>query len=266
MHASRRAAADRLAVRLAVPHLARAAARAVRQAAVSTRQRRGKTNILLLRTGEKKQGVVGLFQPGVPGEVSPSLSVRFMGINRQGDRLLPDLALLLARGLTRTTRWACSRTSRSASTMTTPPPSDPAAAAASAAQGAPSGATPGASELSGLAPLAPGVPDAATIARLANAFCAGAPSAPCRGPARRCHPLRSLPPNQSSIRCPACRRCSFRCRRTSTLACRRSRSRLRARRSRLLRCSPSSPYRAGDSSTDSGSDRLVGDGRTGFAL
>ena len=43
----------------------------------------GRTNILLLRTGEKKQGVVGLFQPGVPGEVAPSLSVRFMGINRK---------------------------------------------------------------------------------------------------------------------------------------------------------------------------------------
>jgi len=43
----------------------------------------GKTNILLVRTGEKRQGVVGLFQPGVPGEVSPSLSVRFMGINRK---------------------------------------------------------------------------------------------------------------------------------------------------------------------------------------
>ncbi|MFK8252893.1 family 2A encapsulin nanocompartment shell protein [Ancylobacter terrae] len=43
----------------------------------------GKTSILLLRTGEKKQGVVGLFQPGVPGEVAPSLSVRFMGINRK---------------------------------------------------------------------------------------------------------------------------------------------------------------------------------------
>ena len=42
-----------------------------------------KTNILLLRTGEKKQGVVGLFQPGIPGEVTPSLSVRFMGINRK---------------------------------------------------------------------------------------------------------------------------------------------------------------------------------------
>ena len=42
-----------------------------------------KTKILLLRTGEKKQGVVGLFQPGLPGEVSPSLSVRFMGINHK---------------------------------------------------------------------------------------------------------------------------------------------------------------------------------------
>ena len=36
-----------------------------------------------IRTGEKKQGVVGLFQPGVPGEVAPSLSVRFMGISRK---------------------------------------------------------------------------------------------------------------------------------------------------------------------------------------
>ncbi len=43
----------------------------------------GTTSILLMRTGEKKQGVVGLFQPGVPGEVTPSLSVRFMGINRK---------------------------------------------------------------------------------------------------------------------------------------------------------------------------------------
>jgi hypothetical protein len=41
-----------------------------------------KTSILLLRTGEKKQGVVGLFQPGLPGEQTPGLSVRYMGINR----------------------------------------------------------------------------------------------------------------------------------------------------------------------------------------
>jgi hypothetical protein len=41
----------------------------------------GKTNILLIRVGEKKQGVIGLFQPGLPGEQTPGLSVRFMGIN-----------------------------------------------------------------------------------------------------------------------------------------------------------------------------------------
>jgi hypothetical protein len=41
----------------------------------------GKTNILLFRVGEKKQGVVGLVQPGIPGEQTPGLTVRFMGIN-----------------------------------------------------------------------------------------------------------------------------------------------------------------------------------------
>jgi hypothetical protein len=44
----------------------------------------GTTNILLMRTGEKKRGVVGLFQPGIPGEVSPSMSIRLMGINTRG--------------------------------------------------------------------------------------------------------------------------------------------------------------------------------------
>jgi hypothetical protein len=43
----------------------------------------GKTSILLLRVGEKKQGVIGLFQPGLPGEQTPGLSVRFMGINNR---------------------------------------------------------------------------------------------------------------------------------------------------------------------------------------
>jgi hypothetical protein len=43
-----------------------------------------KSDILLMRTGERKRGVIGLFQPGIPGEVSPSLSVRLMGINQQG--------------------------------------------------------------------------------------------------------------------------------------------------------------------------------------
>src|SRR5678815_5255475 len=39
-----------------------------------------KTDIMLMRTGEKKRGVIGLFQPGLAGEVSPSLAIRFMGI------------------------------------------------------------------------------------------------------------------------------------------------------------------------------------------
>jgi len=42
-----------------------------------------KTSILLVRTGEKRQGVVGLYQPNLPGQQSPGLSVRFMGINRK---------------------------------------------------------------------------------------------------------------------------------------------------------------------------------------
>lgn len=43
-----------------------------------------KTDILLMRTGEKKRGVIGLFQPGIPGEVAPSLSIRHMGITQKG--------------------------------------------------------------------------------------------------------------------------------------------------------------------------------------
>lgn len=42
----------------------------------------GKTQILALRVGEARQGVVGLFQPGLVGEQGLGLSVRFMGINR----------------------------------------------------------------------------------------------------------------------------------------------------------------------------------------
>ncbi|MDR2537243.1 MAG: hypothetical protein LBC46_02945 [Treponema sp.] len=44
----------------------------------------GKTNILLVRTGEAKRGVVGLYQTGVPGEQSRGLSVRFRGIDDNG--------------------------------------------------------------------------------------------------------------------------------------------------------------------------------------
>ena len=43
----------------------------------------GKSSIILLRVGDRRQGVVGLFQPGLAGEQSPGLSVRFVGINDQ---------------------------------------------------------------------------------------------------------------------------------------------------------------------------------------
>jgi CRP-like cAMP-binding protein len=43
----------------------------------------GSTNILLLRLGEARQGVVGLHKTGLTGEVQPSLSVRSMGINHR---------------------------------------------------------------------------------------------------------------------------------------------------------------------------------------
>jgi Phage capsid-like protein len=42
----------------------------------------GKTNVLLMRVGEERQGVVGLFQPNLTGQYSMGLSVRFMGISR----------------------------------------------------------------------------------------------------------------------------------------------------------------------------------------
>lgn len=45
----------------------------------------GKTNILLMRVGEREQGVIGLHQPGIPEEGAiPSLSVHFGGIDNRG--------------------------------------------------------------------------------------------------------------------------------------------------------------------------------------
>lgn len=41
------------------------------------------TSIICMRTGEDDQGVVGLHQTGLPDEIEPSLSVRFMGIDEQ---------------------------------------------------------------------------------------------------------------------------------------------------------------------------------------
>ena len=44
----------------------------------------GKTNILLIRTGETKRGVIGLYQTGLQGEQSRGLSIRFRGIDDKG--------------------------------------------------------------------------------------------------------------------------------------------------------------------------------------
>jgi hypothetical protein len=44
----------------------------------------GTTKIILVRVGEKSQGVVGLHQSGIPGEIAPSLSARLMGLDKFG--------------------------------------------------------------------------------------------------------------------------------------------------------------------------------------
>jgi hypothetical protein len=44
----------------------------------------GTTSILLMRVGEAEQGVVGLHQTGIPGEIMPSLSARLMGLDSLG--------------------------------------------------------------------------------------------------------------------------------------------------------------------------------------
>jgi len=41
------------------------------------------TSMLLMRTGEERQGVVGLHRTGLPDEYEPGLNVRFMGISEQ---------------------------------------------------------------------------------------------------------------------------------------------------------------------------------------
>jgi hypothetical protein len=44
----------------------------------------GKTNVLLVRTGEQKQGVLGLHQANLPGGTTRGLAVRFMGVDKRG--------------------------------------------------------------------------------------------------------------------------------------------------------------------------------------
>jgi hypothetical protein len=49
-----------------------------------TGRRSGTTSILLVRVGEADQGVVGLHQTGIPGEIMPSLSSRLMELDSLG--------------------------------------------------------------------------------------------------------------------------------------------------------------------------------------
>jgi hypothetical protein len=42
------------------------------------------SSVLLMRTGEEKQGVVGLRQTGLPDEYEPGLNVRFMNVSEKG--------------------------------------------------------------------------------------------------------------------------------------------------------------------------------------
>jgi hypothetical protein len=41
------------------------------------------SSIIAMRTGEDDQGVIGLYQTGLPEEIEPGLNARFMGINEQ---------------------------------------------------------------------------------------------------------------------------------------------------------------------------------------
>lgn len=50
----------------------------------SPKSQSGKTNIILIRTGEAKRGVIGLYQAGLESEGGRGLSVRFRGIDNLG--------------------------------------------------------------------------------------------------------------------------------------------------------------------------------------
>ncbi|WP_245966792.1 family 2B encapsulin nanocompartment shell protein [Sphaerisporangium album] len=43
----------------------------------------GTTSVLVMRTGQEDEGVIGLHYTGLPDEYEPGLSVRFMGVNEQ---------------------------------------------------------------------------------------------------------------------------------------------------------------------------------------
>ncbi|MEI9903296.1 MAG: hypothetical protein WDN06_04485 [Asticcacaulis sp.] len=57
----------------------------------------GKSKILLLRTGQARQGVIGLYPAQSSRRTKPRPVGAFHGHQQQGDLVLPDLALLFAR-------------------------------------------------------------------------------------------------------------------------------------------------------------------------
>ena len=79
MHSPRRAAADSHYIRL--PFLTWRGLPLVPSDKLAIKAE--KTNILLLRPAKRSKAWSGCSSPGSPGEVSPSLSVRFMGINHK---------------------------------------------------------------------------------------------------------------------------------------------------------------------------------------
>ena len=87
VHAPRRAAADGDAVRLAVPHLARPAAGAVRQGA--SRRRTARRRSCCCARARRSRASSACSSRACPARSAPSLSVRFMGINRARHRVLP---------------------------------------------------------------------------------------------------------------------------------------------------------------------------------
>ena len=93
VHASRRAAADGHALRLAVPHLARPPAHPVRQAAADAS---GSPRSCSCARARRSRASSACSSREFPGEVEPSLSVRFMGIDRRAASYLVSLYCSLA--------------------------------------------------------------------------------------------------------------------------------------------------------------------------
>ena len=117
VHAPRRAAADGDAVRLAVPHLARAAARPVRQARTSAR-RQDHEHPAAAHRREEARASSACSSPASPARSAPACRCASWASTSAAPRRTWSRSTARRR-CSPTTRSACSRTSRSASTMST---------------------------------------------------------------------------------------------------------------------------------------------------